>query len=263
MRFLCRICWYLSRKEKHFLGSERLPVFLEQMPQTESVTSVTRSRSLSSLRRTGPSRGRRPLPPPLRAPRGRPPALTARSRWRGPCSGTPRCSGSAGRSPPAATADTAVTARFGPASRAAAEEGCEGGGGPGRSRRCLSRAGLSPAATPGPRRPLTRCSVSWFTSALPRSRSGTNTTDIPPPPPRACAEGSAAFAPALREQLAAPPSPRLAPLPPRARFPLEQTPPIPPCPVRLRGHEITPHSLVVLKSLFRLKIKTPRFHETK
>lgn len=70
MRFLCRICWYLSRKEKHFLGSERLPVFLEQMPQTEAVTSVTRSRSLSSLRRTGPSRGRRPLPPePLGAAR--------------------------------------------------------------------------------------------------------------------------------------------------------------------------------------------------
>lgn len=131
---------------------------------------------------------------------------------------------------------------------------------PGRAGAARAVPGAPVPPPQGSRRPLTRCSVSWFTSALPRSRSGTNTTDIPPPRLRwgnrrpRLRWRNCRSRPALREQLH---PPALAPLPPRARFPPERKQPIPPCPVRLRGHEITPHSLSILKSLFWFKIKTP------
>lgn len=74
-------------------------------------------RRRQSEARPGRARGSAPAClsrcPARPGPRPRGGSLTARSRWRGPCSGTPRCTGSAGRSPPATRAqERAVTARL-------------------------------------------------------------------------------------------------------------------------------------------------------
>lgn len=123
-------------------------------------------------------------------------SLTAHSRWPGPCSGTPRCTGSTGRSPPATRAqERAVTARLTPGriylSRAGRRApylrhhrprftSANRERGPLHRPPGFTSAGkgahttAAPLLTPA----LTRCSVSWFTSAFPRSRSGTKATDM-------------------------------------------------------------------------------------
>lgn len=61
----------------------------------------------------------------------------------------------------------------------------------GRAGRGARTTAVPPLFPPRPLTPaLTRCSVSWFTSAFPRNRSGTKATDMAPRRPRAKVDGN-------------------------------------------------------------------------